>query len=203
MPAKSSVTSKGRLGQIGDGVRRLVKQELLVGVPDSTAERQPEPGEKGTPPSNAVIGYTQEFGDDDLRIPPRPFLVPGVENAKPEIVAALKIAGAAIITGSDLNAVEKGFNRAGLAAVASVKDKMMSGPFAPLSPRTIEARATRRNPETGKLKGDKPSREARQFLKLQGEGVPDDVLHGAGLAQPLLDTRSLFKGISYVVRDKA
>ena len=35
-----------------------------------------------------------------------------------------------------------------------------------------------------------------------GEGVPDAVLHDAGLAQPLLDTRSLYGSITYVIRTK-
>ena len=99
-------------------------------------------------------------------------------------------------------AYEAALHEVGSAAVVAVKQKMQEGPYAPLSDRTIEARARRRYSDTGKLVGTKSSREARQFLKLRAEGTPDDVLHDAGLAQPLIDTRSLITSIKYVIRTK-
>lgn len=189
------------LGVIEKAVRDLTKKRLLVGIPGDTAARQPLPGQKGTPISNAVIGYIQERGDDELHIPARPFLVPGVTAALPAITKGLRKAVVSALSGKSGD-VNNGFDEAGLAAQVSVKATMRSGSFAPLSDRTIEARARRRNPETGKLLQDGRSRDARSFLKLRGEGTPDDVLHDAGFATPLIDTGSLILAIQYAIKDK-
>ena len=74
--------------------------------------------------------------------------------------------------------------------------------FAAFEERTIEARGRRRYADTGKLVGTAPARNARAFLKLQAEGTPDAVLHDAGLATPLLDTRSLLRSITHVIEEK-
>ena len=190
MPARSTVSSRpGKFSSLGAATRDLVRQRLLVGIPDTTAERKPEPGETGTPPSNAVIAYTMEFGDPDRNIPARPFLDPGIDAVRDKIADALKTAGSEVLTGN-AGAVERGFAKAGLVAVSSVQAKITDGPFAPLSQRTIEARARRGR------KG------ARQFLKLQAQGTPDDILQSAGLVAPLVDTGQLRRAITFVIRDK-
>ena len=185
---------------IFDNLRQALRSEVLVGIPGDTAARAAEPG-KANPPSNALVGYIMEHGDDEKHIPARPFLVPGVMAIRKEITATL-IKGIEGALSGKTAAYTNALNEIGLAAQVSVKATMMAGPYAPLSARTIEARARRRYSDTGKLVGNAPNRNARQFLKLQGEGVPDAVLHDAGLAQPLLDTRSLYGSITYVIRTK-
>ena len=133
--------------------------------------------------------------------PPRPFLAPGVQAAKPEITRGMHRAVTGALSGKPAE-IDNGMSQAGLAAVASVQGVMIAGGFAPLSDRTIEARARRRNPDTGRLSGAATSRNARNFLKLRAKGTPDEVLHDAGLATPLLDTRSLFRSVTYVIRTK-
>lgn len=187
-------------GPIFKAIREALKLEVLVGVPDSTATRAPEPG-KPNPPSNALVGYVQEFGDDQLRIPPRPFLLPGVKAMQDQVPAMLVKGIEGAFLGKP-DAYRKALDQVGLAAVDSVKQTMVAGGFAPLSQRTIEARARRKYADTGKLHGTATSRNARTFLELQAEGTPDAVLHDAGLATPLLDTRSLFKSITHVIRDR-
>ncbi len=202
MPAISTLKRSGLgIGPSEAAFRQLTRKRLLVGIPDTAAERPPEPGQKGTPPSNAVVGYAMEYGLPDKNIPARPFLIPGIKAALPAIVTGMLKSTTAALSAKpgDIN---KGLDEAGLAAVASVQGKMIDGPFAPLAQATIEARARRRYEDTGKLVGTKSSREARQFLKLQQQGTPDEVLHDAGLATPLLDTRSLFRSITYVIKDK-
>ncbi len=190
MPARSTVSSRpGKFGSLGAATRELVQQRLLVGIPDSTAERKPADGEKQTA-NNAVIGYTMEFGDPDRNIPARPFLTPGIDAVRDKIADALKTAGSEVLTGN-AGAVERGFAKAGLIAVSSVQAKITDGPFAPLSQRTIEARARRGR------------RGARQYLKLQAQGTPDDILQGAGLVVPLVDTGQLRRAITFVLRDKS
>ncbi len=202
MPARSTVSSRpGKFASLGAATRDLVRQRLLVGIPDTTAERKPEPDEKGTPPSNAVIGYTMEFGDPDRNIPARPFLTPGIDAVRDKIADTLKTAGAEVLTG-DAGAAARGFAKAGLVAVSSVQAKITDGSFVPLSQRTIEARARRRNPDSGKLSQAAVSKRARQYLDLQAQGTPDDILQGAGLVVPLVDTGQLRRAITFVIRDK-
>ena len=202
MASKSTITSSGPgVGMIEKAMQDLIRKRLLVGIPGDSAPRQPEPGQKGTPPSNALVGYILETGDAEMNLPARPFLVPGVTAAKPAIIKGMQKATVAAFSGKPAQ-INKGFDEAGLAAVASVKATMLNGGFAPLSDRTIEARARRRNPETGKLKRDGRSEDARAFLKLRAEGTPDAVLHDAELAKPLLDTFDLYGSVKYVIKDQ-
>ncbi len=201
MAVRSTLRRSGAgLGPIEKAMAQLVKTRLLVGIP-SDSTRDPEPGQKGTPISNGVLGYVLEHGDDEHNLPPRPFLMPGVRAALPEIVEGMHRAAVGALSGKP-SEIKSGFDQAGLAAQASVKMTMQAGPFAPLSVRTIEQRARRRNPETGKLLGDGRSRDARSYLKLSKEGTPDWALNGAGFAKPLLDTYSLYNSIQYIVREK-
>ena len=174
---------------IGVAVRHLLKSHVVVGIPDTAAERKPEDGGKGTPPSNATIGYAMEFGLPDKNVPARPFLIPGTESVKNEVAMRLAKAGEAALTG-DPAAVERGLEAVGIVAADAVRRRITDGPFAPLSQRTIEARAARGR------KG------ARQFLKLQGEGTPDAVLHDARLVVPLIDSGQLRRSVQYLVRNK-
>jgi hypothetical protein len=177
------------LANVQKAVAALLKQHVVVGIPDSTAERQPEPGETGTPPSNAVIGYAMEYGLPDKNVPARPFLLPGCENAQAVVTDRLAKAGLAALSGS-ADAVERGLIAAGQAAENAVRAKITDGPFAPLSQRTIEARAAR---------GQKG---AKDYLKLQGQGTPDAVLQDAALVRPLVDSGQLRRAITSVVRSK-
>lgn len=180
MPARSTLKRTGAgLGPAEAAFKQLARKSVLVGIP-SDSRRDPEPGEKGTPPSNGVIGYILETGDAEMNLPPRPFLKPGIQKAFPEITKGMRKAAVAALSARPGD-VEKGLDEAGLAAVASVQQTMIAGGFAPLADRTIEARARRRYADTGKLVGTKPARDARSFLKLRAESTPDAVLHDAGL----------------------
>jgi len=133
--------TKDNLPGLKAAVRALIRYEVLIGVPDSTAERQPEEGES-KPPSNAAIGYWMETGVPEKNIPARPFLVPGVESIKDEAVARLKAAGAAAL-GGEIKEIAKAQNAVGLIAQNAVRAKITEGPFAPLKPTTIAARQSR------------------------------------------------------------
>ena len=202
MPAKLTIKRTGsRTGSIEKAVAQLARTRLRVGIPGDSSPRPVEPGQKGTPPSNALVGYVLETGDPSRNLPARPFLAPGVDDARAEVVRGMEKAAIAALSGRP-GGIADGLDQAGLAAVASVKAKMQAGPFAPLSDRTIEARARRRYGDTGRLKGDKAGRDARAFLVLRGQGTPDAVLHDAGLAQPLIDTRSLITSITYAIKER-
>lgn len=192
MPARSTLQIKvDTSGIMEDAVRALLKTDVVVGVPDKNADRKPTSNDKQAA-SNAVIAYTQEFGSAEHNIPPRPFLVPGLESVKPEIIAELVAAGVVAMNGANGSDIRRFFERIGLIGQNAVKAKITDGPFAPLSPRTIQERAARGR------KG------AKQYLKLQAQGVPVEVLNdpGVGLVKPLIDSGQLRNSVTYVVRDR-
>lgn len=185
-------------------VKAIEKKTLLVGIPGG--QEQPATS-KGTPPPLHVIGYIMEHGDEERGIPPRPFLKPGVEGVKDEIVAQMaKGAQRAMASGLEqldtrfLSEMDNGMRAAGLIAQAAVKQKMRDGPFTPLAPATIAARARRRDKGTGKLVNSVSTRNARKFRKLQAEGVPTEVLNDAGLAKPLIDTGALLQAVQFAIK---
>ena len=145
-----------REGSILKAIRDLTSKEVLVGIPGETTERKTEDGEAG--PTNAMIGYVMEFGDPDQNIPARPFLVPGVTAAMPRVIPQLKAAGQAAIAGK-ATGVDVALNAAGIAASDAVRDQIDKGPFVPLSPRTLAARAAR-----GRT-GTKPLIDTAQLMR--------------------------------------
>ena len=133
-------------------LKRLTKREVLVGIPQASAERKLAPGEK-EPASNALIGYVHEFGSPLKNIPARPFLVPGVTSVFDEISARMSRVAAAILEaapGQASTLAETQLTAAGLTAQAAVQIKITEGPFQPLAPRTLAARRAK-----GRT-GDKP-----------------------------------------------
>lgn len=138
------------LAKFKEGIKALNTTGVLVGIPKSNGERQPEKGEDDFDNmSNAAIGYIQEKGSDIAKIPPRPFLVPGVRAVKKEIAMEMeKMAREAF---NNPGAVYKRYNRMGIIAMNSVKRTLTKGDgYDKLSERTLAERK-----EAG-FKGTKP-----------------------------------------------
>lgn len=189
-----SIVVKGPgLAALSTNVRKLLKNEVLVGIPSQTAART---GEDGDTLSNAAIGYLMETGVPEQNIPARPFLAPGVARVQGSLVDGLKTAAQASLIGDDAT-IGRQFAKIGLTAQASVKQTILDGSFAPLSERTLRARASRRTAK-GKLSGSESSKAARRELASRAEGN----LPSAADAKPLYDTHSLFNSITYVIRPK-
>ena len=127
-----------RLDEILKSINGLVKKEVLVGVPDSTAGRK----DQGEPLSNAEIGYILENGSPANNIPARPHLVPGVQDARPKFEPQLQKGVEAALDG-DLEKVERSMNRAGLVAQNSVRAKVNSNIQPKLADSTLDARRRR------------------------------------------------------------
>ncbi|RQZ31540.1 hypothetical protein DIE14_01085 [Burkholderia sp. Bp9017] len=127
-----------RLDEVLKSIAGLVKQEVLVGVPDSTAGRKDD----GEPLSNAEIGYIQETGSPANNIPARPHLVPGVQDAQPKFEPQLQKGVEAALDG-DLEQVQRRLNMAGIAAQNSVRAKVNSNITPELAESTLEARRRR------------------------------------------------------------
>ncbi|MBS1003171.1 MULTISPECIES: hypothetical protein [Acetobacter] len=162
-------------------IRDLTNQRVLVGIPEDENER-PE-GDAG----NALIGYVLETGAPERNLPPRPFLVPGVEKVVDKSLERLRTAGKQAMEGV-AGAVNIQLNAIGLEASASVKDKMDTGPFEPLADATLRNRISR---------GGGAQAGAREELANREAGNPP----GTDLAQPLIDTGNLQNSVTYVIRD--
>jgi len=153
------------------GVKLLEKEHVLVGIPAEKAPRNSEEA-KGHDISNAALAYIHNFGSPTQNIPPRPFMDPGIMNAKDQITAQMQKAGEAALDGN-ADGVRKNFEAVGLIAATSVKLKIREGPFQPLRPATIRAR------------------QRRAGKKLASSEI-----------RPLIDTGQLLASMTYVVREK-
>ena len=145
--AKSGATiTKDDVGKVKAALGRLSDQVVLVGVPADKAPRtiqrgdvgkpHPTQGRKvtmadvgtssGEPINNAELGYIHEFGAPEAHIPPRPFLLPGVAGAGPQINPVLKAAGLKALD-NDFEAVKQLLNRVGIVASVNVKKLITAG----------------------------------------------------------------------------
>ena len=187
---KSGITiNKDGTAAFKAAVEALRKRIVLVGIPAAAVDHP------GSEVSNALIGYVQETGSPAKNIPPRPFLTPGVADAKDKIVAAFKKGGKAVLSG-DPAAVDRALTESGEAAVAAVRTKILSGPFTPLADSTLKARA-RRKQGNGRLSQTKSSKDARRELAARAAGA-----EASTDARPLYDTFSLFNSITYVIKNR-
>lgn len=128
--------TKDRMADVLKSIQSLVKERTLVGIPASNAER------RDGPINNAAIGYINEFGSPANNIPARPFLIPGVEAAQPQVVKQLRKGADQALDGK-LDAADKALHRAGIVAVNAVRAKINEGVPPPLKPSTIAARERR------------------------------------------------------------
>ena len=132
-----------RMTVMARNMAKLLKMRLLVGIPGGTQH----PGSKA---SNAVIGYVQDQGDDELHIPARPFLVPGIESVKDQVADKMELAAATVLAGGPVDAAERPMMAAGLIAQSAIQQRITDGPFTTLAASTLRARKAR-----GRT-GDKP-----------------------------------------------
>lgn len=128
-----------RLKNLVDATDALTKQRVMVGVPANKAGRRQTRGQRI---NNATLAYIHEHGAPAANIPKRAFLRPGVESVQRDLVQIMRKAGDAALNGRP-DHVNRWLNAAGLKAQAAVQAKLRSGPFAPLSPRTLAARRAR------------------------------------------------------------
>ena len=120
-----------------DLLRRLAavaQRDVLVGVPAGEA--------RDDGPSNAEIGYQNEFGSPANNIPARPHLLPGVAAVQDKVVAKLTRAADAAATGRPSDA-ERHLHAAGLLAQNSVRRTLTTTAYRPLSERTLAERRAR------------------------------------------------------------
>lgn len=120
-----------------DLLRRLAavaQRDVLVGVPAGEG--------RDDGPTNAEIGYQNEFGSPANNIPARPHLLPGVAAVQDKVVAKLAQAADAAATGRPSDA-ERQLHAAGLLAQNSVRRTLTTTAYRPLSERTLAERRAR------------------------------------------------------------
>lgn len=116
-------------------IKTFAGKGVLVGIPEDQNGR-------GEGIGNAALGFIHENGSPARNIPARPFLLPGVTKAMPDILQTWKAFTKAGLT--DESAVDKGLEAVGLQAQAAVKKQIVSQDgFMPLSHKTIAARKSK------------------------------------------------------------
>lgn len=193
MPFKMPVD---RLDDVLKSIADLVNEEVLVGIPASTAERKD--GEAG-PINNAEIGYVQENGSAANNIPARPFLVPGVKSIQDRAAKELGGAAGLALDGKRDLALQT-MDRVGLLGASTVKAKLSSNIPPPLKPGTIRDRARQRGTAT-RRKGE------QAYLDMvdagaQAAGMSLAEIQSAAGIIPLINTGQLRNAITYVRRKK-
>ena len=186
---KAVTVVKDNTAKIFKAIEALVGKQVLVGIPDSGQNNRDE-----GPVNNATIGYVMEFGSPLHNVPPRPFLIPGVQKARAPALVQLRQAADAALAG-DTAKMLQGLNRAGIVASNEVKLTINSNIPPPLKPDTI------RNRHRGR---DTKMRESEQvYLGLVAKGVAPGAAQGEVGIVALVNTGQMRNSITYVVRDKA
>lgn len=164
-------------------IEKAVQTEILVGIPRATAMRP------GDTISNAEIAYIQEHGSPTARIPPRPFMEPGLERARDKVRDAMTAGVQQLVQGGSLRPAAQ---KVGLICQASIRGVFTDNDWKPLSPRTILARAQR---TVSKRKGfaDKSTRAQQGMLARELARRAND--------RPLIDTGALRQSITFVVTE--
>lgn len=141
--------------QFKDTMNALIKKNVYVGIPEANTKRDDIETKEGSKPSqvtNAQLGYLHENGSEADRIPPRPFLKPGVEEASEKVSKIL--GSAAITTETSSQDVDIALEKAGQVVRDTVKNRIRESiDIKELSEATKYARAHRKkNRRTGVMK---------------------------------------------------
>lgn len=167
-------------------LRLLAEREVLVGFPEDTTQRDNSATPGAPDITNAALGYIHDNGQPEANIPARPFMIPGMREAEPAVTRHLTWTARQVLNRNGVGAIERGFERVGLAAQAALRRKINEGIPPPLSEYTLRDRARRGR------KG------AMWELAWRAAGAPAST----ELAKPLIDTGQLRNAINYVVRPR-
>ena len=166
-------------------IRALTEKEVLVGFPQESAERDPEPGEDSQPITNAALGYIHNNGAPEQNIPQREFMESGIASVRDELIDQLEdVARHLVVHGGTEETVEKLMHRVGMTAELALKNKVNEGIPPPLAESTLKDRARRGR------KG------AKMELARRAEGEDPSTQ----FAKPLIDTTQMRNAIKYVIR---
>ena len=184
---KTGVTVKGNRGlaDILKDVNALSRREVLVGFPEDTTDRPPNPDE---PPgmTNASIAYIQDNGAPEQKIPARQFMEPAIKAAQDKITDALGQVLQAALDGRGPTVIDKGLHRVGIIGAGSIKKTINDGIDPALAESTLRARAR------------KGRKGAQEELNRRKAGLPPST----EFAKPLVDSGELRNAASYAIRNR-
>ena len=167
------------LDEITAAMRKLAKTRLLIGIP---GEGDPHPDSTF---GNVSRGYVFEFGSPATNMPARPHIVPGVEDALPEITARMEAAALAALDGGD---PRPAMMAAGQAGVNSIRAQIDSKLSPPIKPESYLQRTTGRTAR-------------RTRARRAGTSLIELARSEAAGATPLVDTGAYRNSITFVIRD--
>lgn len=167
-----------KLPKLAASLRALSKRDVLVGVPSDDATRQDTDG-----PNNAMLAYVHDNGSPAQNIPARPFMRPGIENAKEGIQRNFASAAKSALSGQ---LDDKPLHRAGLIAQASIRNVINAGIAPALKPGTLK----------GRIRNRVSVEAAESELASRAAGESPSIT----TATPLVATGQLRNSINYVVR---
>lgn len=189
----SRLIVEDNLDALLQGLQNITGKQVWVGVPESRADRSDD-----APINNATIGYLMEVGMPEHNVPARPFLVPGVNAAMPDVIPLLEQAYTSALEGKPEKA-DALLRIAGQTAADRVKDVIQTNIPPPLAPTTIANRYRQR--------GNKHRRaNEKKYLKMisakGGWYNPAEAQDATGIIA-LVNTGQLRNSITYVVTNKA
>lgn len=189
MTTRTFTVTKDKVKIIIDAIRGMEGKHVLVGIPESNADRSSEGKE---PITNAALGYIHEFGSPAANIPARPFLIPGVRKATPRTLPHLRAACEKALDG-DATRSDIELTKAGLIAESSARREITIGDFVPLSPVTVAHRYIARGTKTRR-------KSENRYLELIDLGMSPASAQAAAGIKPLINTGQLRRSITSVVR---
>lgn len=184
-----TVSAKINTEALNNVLKELSRKSLLVGIAaDSKHSIRDDGG-----PNNSELGFIHEFGSPSANIPPRPFLVPGVESVREHISDELARAMKAALD-DDKRSCDAILEALGITTAEAVKEYLRTAEFTPLKPSTIANRNRSRN-TIGKRDNEK-----RYITDANGNRI-ENPRFGIGI-RPLINTSSLLNSIdSYVIEE--
>jgi len=134
-----------------EAIDSLSFNNVLIGVPEKTADKGTDKRvEKrgGKKIDNATLARIHEYGAPQSGIPPRPFLMPGIENAQEGCANDLRAGAKETLDTMKPGAARKALNNAGLRAAREVQKMFTDNNWEPLKrPRSKKGRSYRDNNE--------------------------------------------------------
>ena len=129
--------------KVAEGFKLMSSQRTMAGVPSDKGIRTGGDTDNKEPINNAALMYIHEFGAPEAGIPARPVIYPALKSIRKEIILGLRNIAKAALEGKP-GTVDRGFHALGIIAAKAMQKRITEGPFVPLSPKTIYARAHRK-----------------------------------------------------------
>lgn len=175
------------LAQAMENMNLLADVEVLVGFPEATTNRPPDP-DNPHGLTNAALGYIHDNGEPGAHIPQRQFMRPGVESVEQKITGNLVNAMRAALDNKGKQTSELWLTAAGQDAQMGIRSFINDGVPPPLADSTLRAR----------LRKHKGRKGEKTELANRARGV----LPSVDFAKPLVDTAEMRNAVNYVLRSR-